>query len=78
MIYLIRECKGTGEADKIRKLVRHDNATIRMEAVKTLLHFRTPDAISHVRTFLQSEDPDVRKATIRLAGTYKVREWCRP
>jgi len=74
MIYLIRECKGTGEADKIRKLVRHDNATIRMEAVKTLLHFRTPDAISHVRTFLQSEDPDVRKATIRLAGTYKVRE----
>ena len=74
MLYLIRECNGVKEADKIRKLVRHDHAVIRMEAVKTLLHFRTPDAVSHVRAFLKNPDPDIRKGTIRLAGTYKVRE----
>ena len=74
MICLIRECNGKEQLDKIRKFLKHDNINVSMEALRTLLHFKAPDAIPQLRACLLSEAQDVRTGAIRLAGTYRVKE----
>ncbi|HAM51455.1 MAG TPA: hypothetical protein DCP92_12485 [Nitrospiraceae bacterium] len=74
MIYLLRECEGSKFIGRIRPFAKHHHEKVILEAVKTLLHFRTPDSISYLRLYLQSDDPSLREQTIRLAGTHKVKE----
>lgn len=74
IIYLIRECGGRKYVKEIRNLARHEEREVALEAVKTLLHFKTPDAVSFLRLYLKSENPDTRDMAVRLAGTYRVRE----
>jgi hypothetical protein len=74
ILYLIRECNGHAYAADIRKLARHRNINICLEAVKTLLHFKTPDSVSFLKLHLQSEDTELRKGAVNLAGAYKISE----
>lgn len=74
MICLIRDCNGKKELEKIRKFLKHENIHVSMEALKTLLHFKTLDAIPQLRACLQSKAQDVRTSAIRLSGTYRVKE----
>ena len=74
MICIIRDCHGAQQIEKIRKFLKHENVNVRMEALRTLLHFKALDAIPQLRACLQSGDPDVRTGAIRLAGIYRVRE----
>lgn len=74
MISLIRACDGKKEVDKVRTFVKHPNVEVSMEALRTLLHFRTADAGLHLRSGLQSESVDVRTGAIKLAGNFRVRD----
>jgi hypothetical protein len=74
MICIIRECNGTGETDRIRKFARHQNAAVCLEAVRTLMHFGTHDALPFLMTCLQGREHDLRKGAIRLSGIYRVKE----
>jgi hypothetical protein len=74
MICLIRDCHGQKQLDNIRRFLKHENINVSMEALRTLLHFKTLDAIPQLRACLQSEAQDVRTGAIRLAGTYRVKE----
>ena len=74
MICIIRDCHGQKQLEKIRKFLKHENINVRMEALRTLLYFKTLDAIPQLRACLQSEVQDVRTGAIRLAGTYRVKE----
>jgi hypothetical protein len=74
MIYLVRECNGTEYISRIRQLAKHPDEKIAMEAVKTLLHFRTADSISHIRLYLHSKNPFLREQAARLAGAYRIKE----
>ena len=74
MISLIRACDGKNEVDKVRTFVKHQNVEVSMEALKTLLQFRTADAGLHLRSCLQSESVDVRQGAIRLAGNFRIRD----
>ncbi|HYQ48368.1 MAG TPA: HEAT repeat domain-containing protein, partial [Thermodesulfovibrionales bacterium] len=74
MISLIRACDGKKEVDKVRAFIKHQNVEVSMEALRTLLHFRTADAGLHLRSSLQSESDDIRKGAIRLAGNFRVRD----
>ncbi len=74
MICLIRDCHGQNQLEKIRKFLKHENINVSMEALRTLLHFKTPDSIPQLRACLQSEVQDVRTGAIRLAGIYRVKE----
>jgi hypothetical protein len=74
MIYLIRECEGKKYIKQIRTLARHEDRDVAIEAVRTLLHFRTPDAVSHLKLYLRSENPDTRDRAVKLAGLYRVKE----
>jgi hypothetical protein len=72
MLYLIRECKGKIFDTEVRKLLRHENPKLRMEAVKTLLEFNKPEAVSHIKFNLKSNDPELRDRAIKLAAAYRV------
>ncbi len=72
MIYLIKECGGKEYAQKIRPFARHKNARICIEAVKTLLHFKTPDSFSYLKLYLTGKDPELKKQAIILSGSYKL------
>lgn len=74
MLYLLRECQCRRAADSVRRLVRHNNPQISLEAVKTLLHFGTPDAVPYLKTFLQNGDATVRSGAVRLAGSCRVKD----
>jgi hypothetical protein len=74
MICLIRDCNGKRQLDRVRKFLKHENGNVATEAMRTLLHFKTLDAMPHLRAFLQSENQAIRKGAIRLAGIYRVKE----
>ena len=74
MLSLIRNCNGKKEAEKIRRLVKHQNAEVRIEALRTLLSFGTPDAVPYLKAGLQSEEPGMRQGAIKLAGNFRVRD----
>ena len=74
MIYLIRECGGVQYAKEVRQFAKHKNKKVSFEVIKTLLHFNTPDAFSHLRQYLTSSDPGLRNQAVGLASAYRVSE----
>jgi len=74
MISLIRNCNGKKEVEKIRRFVRHQNTEVRIEALRTLLSFGTPDAVPYLKACLQSEEPGMRQGAIKLAANFRVRD----
>lgn len=74
MIYLVRECGCIKYLQAIRKLVRHEDLSIRSEALRTLLHFGAPDGLSYIKAYLQSKDVTVRMEAAGLSGEYRLRE----
>lgn len=74
MIFLLRETKALKQLQKIRPFARHPNGMICVEAIKTLLFFRTPDSVSYLKFHLTGKDEYLREQAMRLAGMYKVRE----
>lgn len=74
MVYLIRECGSKRHVNFVRKFAKHSDSRIGVEALKTLIHFKTPDSIQHLKVAIRSEDNVARNHAIKLANTYKVRE----
>ncbi|MBI4687029.1 MAG: HEAT repeat domain-containing protein [Nitrospirae bacterium] len=74
MLYLIRQCDGRKYLDHARRFIGHKNTKISMEALKTLLHFHTPDAVSCLKSYLQAEDTAMRTQAINIAGLYRVKD----
>jgi hypothetical protein len=74
MVYLIRECGSKKHVNYVRKFAKHSDARIGVEALKTLIHFKTADSIQHLKVNIQSEDDIARDHAIKLANAYKVRE----
>ena len=73
-LYLLRKCGADSEATHVRKLLGHKNPRIGTAALRTLIHFRTKDALPYLKIYLESKEPDIRLEAIELAGTYKVKE----
>ena len=74
MLYLLRECNGRQYAAHIKKLAKHKNINICIEVVKTLLHFKTNDAVPFLKLYLQNPNTELRMGMIRLAGIYRIKE----
>lgn len=74
MLYLVRDSNCKAALDQVRKLTKHDNPQLCAEAVRTLLHFRTGDALPHLKSLLTHADPDIRMRAVRIAGAAQVRE----
>ncbi len=73
MLYLLREADCRNAVDEVRRIIRHDNEVLVTEALRTLLHFGTSDAIPYLKSFLKAKG-ELQRGAIRLAGLYRVRE----
>jgi hypothetical protein len=71
MIYLIREVGGREHIRTIRRFAKNNNRKVCIEAIKTLLHFHTPDASSYLKLYLQGTDMELRDQAVKMAGSYK-------
>ncbi len=72
MVYLIRECGGVTYTQNVRHFARHPDRRISGEAIRTLVHFNTPDAFSYIKLHLTGKDLQLRDQAARLAGHYRV------
>jgi hypothetical protein len=73
MLYLLRECHGRSHASAVRGFLEHEVPLVRLEALRTLLSFQSPDADAYVIEFLSSDVFQLRKGAIRLAGAYRIK-----
>jgi hypothetical protein len=71
MIYLIREAGGAKNLRHIRQFTKNGNKKICLEAVRTLIHFKTPDALSYMKLYIHGDDPEMRDQMVKLAGIYR-------
>lgn len=74
MLYLLRKCEGNEYVSYVRKFVKSENVSIRIEAAKTLLHFHAPESIPLLKQYLQSDNADLKRGAVKLSGQYKIRE----
>ena len=74
MIYLIRECGGKEYLRQIRAFTKHKNKKICAEALKTLVHFEIPDALTHLRRFLEGNNLELKEYAIKLCGSYRIKK----
>lgn len=75
MICLIRRCKGRKHTKEVRNFLSHKDRDVKIEALKTLIEFRTPDSLTYLKENLKSSDPALRERTIMLLGKYKLKEF---
>jgi HEAT repeat protein len=73
MIYLLREAGGIKHVGYVRRFARDQNRKVCLEAIKTLIHFKTGDALSYIKLYLQGDDPVLRDQVVKLTGTYKYK-----
>jgi len=74
MIYLIRKSNGKRYINDIRKFTEHGDIDVAIEALNTLLEFKSQDSMVILKRFLMSENPEIRNRAVMLAGRYKLRE----
>jgi hypothetical protein len=74
MIYIIRQSGTEKDMAHIKNFAKHPDLRVCMEAVRTLLRFKTPESIPYLKVYLQADDEDTREFATKLAGTYKIRE----
>jgi hypothetical protein len=74
MILLIKESGGRNYIKLIRPFAKNKNKLVRMEAVKTLVHFGDRDGISFLKIYLRSDDPELREEAANISGIYRVKE----
>lgn len=73
MIYLIREAGGVSHMRQVRQFTRNTNRKISLEAVRTLVHFKAPDALSHMKIYLTADDSEMREQMVKFAGIYRMK-----
>ncbi len=71
MLYLIREARGTKLLQRVRRLARHEDSRVCIEAVRTLMQFGTTDALTYLRHYLRSSDQELKEQAVRLAGIHR-------
>lgn len=74
MIYLIRECGDKEHVKQIRPFTKHKNKKVCAEALKTLVHFNTPDALFLLRSFLNGKNPELKEYAIQICGSYRIKK----
>lgn len=73
MLYVIRKMEGSRYSHVFKKYVTHMHPKVSVEALEGLLHFRDPEALTHLKKSLMDTNAERRDEAIRLSGEYKVR-----
>lgn len=74
MIVLLRAVKDRTALPELRKLARHADLRVRMEAIKTLFAFDSNVPPMLLDNLFEDPDPKVGQTAVGLAGSYRIRE----
>ena len=74
MLFLLRECHGRSYASEAREFLGHEVPLVRLEALRTLLSFQDPAAEPAVVKLLSSDNFQLQKGAVLLAGAHRIRE----
>jgi len=74
MICLVRQCGDESHVPHVRRLAKHHDSRVRLEVIRTLLHFRTRDSVPLLKLFLKTEDEGLRVKAVELCGAYRLGE----
>ena len=74
MLYILSEAGYEEVVPYVKPYCRHENAKVRIEAIKCLLKFNDPYGIEALRELLYDEDHEIAHQAILLAGAYRVKE----
>jgi len=72
LLIFLRKAGYQASIPYIRPLLQHQNQTVRMEALNTLLRLKDPNAIKILGNLIESPDSDIAFRAISLAGQYRV------
>jgi len=72
LFLILQEMKAKEAADSVRPFLDHPDSIVKMQALKTFLHFENPEAITYLRSAIQSIHNDISSRAIQWAGQYKI------
>jgi hypothetical protein len=74
MIYILRECGAAKLVGEVRPLCEHEDARVRLEALRFLVWAGDADAVARLRRWLTSKKRETLEQGIAMAGNCKVRD----
>ena len=72
LLMLIRRAGTPAVTPVVKPLLKHADPKVRLDALAVLLRFKDPAAVGILRREINSKDPDVSSAAVRLAGQFRV------
>lgn len=74
LFLLLQEMEAKEAADSVRPFLDHPDSIVKMQALKTFLHFEIPEAIPYLRKAIQSIHNNISSRAIKWAGQYKIQD----
>jgi hypothetical protein len=74
LIIVLRQSNDRNLIPAVQRFVKHHDPKVKIEALKTLLHFDAPGVSSIVGDSIIAGNDEISKTAIFLAGVYKVRD----
>jgi HEAT repeat protein len=74
LFLILQEMEAKEAADSVRPFLDHPDSIVKMQALKTFLHFENPEAIPYLRKAIQSTNNHISSRAIKWAGQYKIQD----
>jgi len=74
LLLLLQEMEAKEAADSVRPILDHPDSIVKMQALKTFLHFENLEAIPYLRKAIQSTNNNISSRAIKWAGQYKIQD----
>jgi HEAT repeat protein len=72
LFLILQEIEAKEAANSVRPFLDHPDSIVKMQALKTFLHFENSEAIPYLRRAIQSIHNDISSRAIQWAGQYKI------
>jgi hypothetical protein len=74
LFLILQEMEAKEAADSVRPFLGHPDSIVKMQALKTFLHFENPEAVPFLRKAIQSINNNISSRAIQWAGQYKIQD----
>ena len=72
LLILLGRAGSAASIPHVQPLLQHQNQTVKLEALSTLLKLKDPEAVDPLRKAIHDKDPDVAFKAVALAGQHRI------